>query len=339
MPTARSASPSIDLRILLRSIGQIVLQANAFTGAMLVAALALTDLRLACAALVGAAGANLTAVLTGAPRRDVEQGLHGFNGALAALVVVLFAPSALAIFTLVPLAATGAGLVQRAIRTPLAKWRQCPYSSPCLIATALWLPFVAAQHAGAVSIAIAPTLESFAPALLSGVAQTTFAHGAWAGALIVAGIAANAWDSVRSLLNGAIDKINAAVEFTIDLPGPKNINVNPPNIPHLASGGVTNGPTVAVVGDNFGGQEVVSPLDQLWDQMDKIYRAGQASVPVEAGVGAGSGSSSNNGAGRTRLVEGTLSIDKSGRAYIRGVAEDVYDGNERFEAAHGRMGG
>ncbi|AXK62840.1 urea transporter [Burkholderia sp. IDO3] len=204
MPTARSASPSIDLRILLRSIGQIVLQANAFTGAMLVAALALTDLRLACAALVGAAGANLTAVLTGAPRRDVEQGLHGFNGALAALVVVLFAPSALATLALVPLAATGAGLVQRAIRTPLAKWRQCPYSSPCLVATVLWLPFVAAQHAGAMSAATAPTLESFAPALLSGVAQTTFAQGAWAGALIVAGIAAASRRAAALALAGAL---------------------------------------------------------------------------------------------------------------------------------------
>ena len=204
MPTARSASPSIDLRILLRSIGQIVLQANAFTGVMLVAALALTDLRLACAALVGAAAANLTAVLTGAPRRDVEQGLHGFNGALAALVVVLFAPTAVATLVLVPLAAIGAGLVQRAIRTPLAKWRQCPYSSPCLVATALWLPFVAAQHTSAVPAATAPTFESFAPALLSGVAQTTFAQGAWAGALIVAGIAAASRRAAALALAGAI---------------------------------------------------------------------------------------------------------------------------------------
>ncbi|RQZ20940.1 urea transporter [Burkholderia sp. Bp9031] len=204
MPTARPASPSIDLRILLRGIGQIVLQANAFTGAMLVAALALTDLRLACAALVGAAAANLTAVLTGAPRRDVEQGLHGFNGALAALVAVLFAPVPLAALALVPLAAIGAALVQRAMRTPLAKWRQCPYSSPCLAATALWLPFVAAQHASDAAAGAALTLSSVAAALLSGVAQTTFAQGAWAGMLIVAGIAAASGRAAAFALGGAI---------------------------------------------------------------------------------------------------------------------------------------
>ncbi|WP_241288791.1 urea transporter [Burkholderia stabilis] len=206
MPTARPASPSIDLRILLRGIGQIVLQANAFTGAMLLAALALTDLRLACAALVGSAAASMTAVLTGAERRDVEQGLHGFNGALAALVAVLFAPHPLAALALMPLAAIGAALVQRAMRAPLARWRQCPYSSPCLAVTALWLPFVALQHASGATAGAALTLSfsSSGIALLSGVAQTTFAQGAWAGALIVAGIAAASRRAAAFAFCGAV---------------------------------------------------------------------------------------------------------------------------------------
>ncbi|RQS10279.1 urea transporter [Burkholderia sp. Bp8998] len=204
MPDTRIASPTIDLRILLRGIGQIVLQANAFTGAMLVAALALTDLRLACAALVGAAAGTLTAVLTGAPHPDVEQGLHGFNGALAALVVVLFAPTPLTALLLVPLAAIGAALVQRAMRTALAKWRQCPYSSPCLAATALWLPFVAVQHASGTAPAAPLLLDTFAAALLSGVAQTAFAQGAWAGVLIVAGIAIASRRTAAFALGGAI---------------------------------------------------------------------------------------------------------------------------------------
>ncbi|CAM2174746.1 Urea transporter [Burkholderia latens] len=204
MHTARSASPSVDLRTLLRSIGQIVLQANAFTGALLVAALALTDLRLACAALIGAAAANFTAVLTGAARRDVEQGLHGFNGALAALVAVLFARAPLAALLLAPLAATGAALVQRAMRAPLAKWRQCPYSSPCLAATALWLPLVAVQHAPGSGQGATFSLDTFAAALLSGVAQTTFAQGASAGALIVAGIAIASRRAAAFALGGAI---------------------------------------------------------------------------------------------------------------------------------------
>ncbi|KFG92813.1 urea transporter [Burkholderia paludis] len=204
MPTARSAPPSVDLRILLRGLGQIVLQANALTGALLLAALALTDLRLASAALVGSAAASMTAVLTGAERRDVEQGLHGFNGALAALIVVLYAPAALTAVVLVVPAAIGAALVQRAMRGPLAHWRQCPYSSPCLAVTALWLPFVALQHAGGVTAGPELTPAAAADALLSGVAQTTFAQGAWAGALIVAGIAAASRRAAAIALGGAL---------------------------------------------------------------------------------------------------------------------------------------
>lgn len=204
MPTARPASPSIDLRILLRGIGQIVLQANAFTGAMLLAALALTDVRLACAALIGSAAASMTAVLTGAERRDVEQGLHGFNGTLAALIAVLFAPYSLAALALIPLVAIGAALAQRAMRAPLARWRQCPYSSPCLAVTALWLPFVVQQHAGDGAVGAALTPSSVADALLSGVAQTTFAQGAWPGALIVAGIAVASRRAAAFALGGAV---------------------------------------------------------------------------------------------------------------------------------------
>lgn len=204
MPTARPASPSIDLRTLLRGIGQIALQANAVTGALLLAALALTDLRLASAALVGSAAASMTAVLTGTERRDVEQGLHGFNGALAALIAVLFAPSSLAAIALVPVVSIGAALVQRAMRVQLARWRQCPYSSPCLVITALWLSFVAPQHASDATAGAPLTLPSIGDALLSGIAQTTFAQGPWAGMLIVAGLAVASRRAAAFALGGAI---------------------------------------------------------------------------------------------------------------------------------------
>ncbi|KVD47223.1 urea transporter [Burkholderia sp. ABCPW 11] len=203
MPTARPASPPIDLRILLRGIGQVVLQANALTGTLLLAALALTDLRLACAALVGTAAASMTAVLTGAERRDVEQGLHGFNGALAALIAVLFAPHQLAAVALAPLVAIGAALVQRTMRGSLARWRQCPYSSPCLAVTALWFPFIALQQADGVTAGPLLTPACATDALLSGIAQTTFAQGAWAGALVVAGLAVASRRAAAFALGGA----------------------------------------------------------------------------------------------------------------------------------------
>ena len=36
-----------------------------------------------------------------------------------------------------------------------------------------------------------------------------------------------------------------------------------PKIPRFAQGGITSGPTLAMVGDNVGGREVIAPLDRL----------------------------------------------------------------------------
>lgn len=76
---------------------------------------------------------------------------------------------------------------------------------------------------------------------------------------VIEGIASNVWSAVKSLLNSAIDKINAALEFTISLPGP-DITVNPTNIPHLAKGGLVNKPTLALIGED--GPEAVVPLSK-----------------------------------------------------------------------------
>lgn len=56
------------------------------------------------------------------------------------------------------------------------------------------------------------------------------------GAGFVSDIAGKIWNAVKGMLNKAIDKINAALEFRIDTPGPGGININPPNIGHLAKG-------------------------------------------------------------------------------------------------------
>jgi hypothetical protein len=72
---------------------------------------------------------------------------------------------------------------------------------------------------------------------------------------LISGIAGNVWDAVKSLLNGAIDKINSALEFKISLPGP-DININTPDIPHLAKGTRNFGGGLALVGEQ--GPELVN---------------------------------------------------------------------------------
>jgi TP901 family phage tail tape measure protein len=165
-----------------------------------------------------------------------------------------------------------------------------------------------------------------------------FANGMKSAAGLIQGIASNVWNFVRGLLNGAIGSINAALEFTIDPPGPGTISINPPDIPKLASGAVISAPTMAWVGEGTE-SEAVTPLSELWATIDRVYKAGQrsaATVPAASSRDASSGSSS--GSSELRLVSGTLGIDPSGRAYIQGVAQEVVDGTDNYAGTLSRMG-
>jgi urea transporter len=200
---AASEAPSAALRTLLctllRSLGQIVLQANAFTGACLLAAWWLADPRLACAALTGAISANVSAILADTrdyPNRDDEilAGLHGFNGALAGLAAFSFIsdPGTAAAVTI--LAATGTAW----LLNPLSRWLRVRglgyFSSPCLIVTWLWLPTLASRSAPAGTVPmhamVADNALQWSSGLLAGVAQTGFASGWLPGLLVLGGIAA-----------------------------------------------------------------------------------------------------------------------------------------------------
>lgn len=69
---------------------------------------------------------------------------------------------------------------------------------------------------------------------------------------------------VNSAITGFNKIIKAFNETKNSIPlGSKIPNI--PQIPALAKGGITNGPTLALIGDNPGGKEVVSPLDKLQD--------------------------------------------------------------------------
>lgn len=69
-----------------------------------------------------------------------------------------------------------------------------------------------------------------------------------------AGIASAIWGELKSVLNSVLPH-----SLSINK-GP--IHVNVPLFPYLAHGGVTDGPMLANIGDNPGGQEAVVPLDK-----------------------------------------------------------------------------
>ncbi|MEM5452940.1 urea transporter [Paraburkholderia guartelaensis] len=217
--TARTADTAA-VGALLRSLGQIVLQAHAGTGACLLAALALTDWRLAFAALLGAAAANVCSVVAGHANAAIRDGLAGFNGALAALAAFTFVGDAGTAAALALIAGGASAWIAGPLDRHLARARLGLYSVPCLIATWIWLPLHPGSAPVASAIAAAPLAPRGTPlaaaahaaaGVLSGLAQTTFASGAAAGLCVLAGLS---WSSRRA---AAYALGGAALASTLEL--------------------------------------------------------------------------------------------------------------------------
>ena len=191
MHAASTEARSAALRTLLRSLGQIVLQPNAFTGACLLGAWLLDDPRLACAALMGAVAANVSAVLAGYREDETRAGLHGFNGALAGLAAFSFIADNATATAVAILAGTATAWLLEPWSRLLRARGLGVFSSPCLIVSWLWLPFGAAgTQPASVAAPHASNALQWSAGLLAGFAQTGFASNALAGLLVLVGIAA-----------------------------------------------------------------------------------------------------------------------------------------------------
>ena len=125
---------------LLRSLGQVVLQAHAGTGACLLAALALTDSRLALAALLGAAAAHVCALVAGHAQASIRDGFAGYNGALAALAAYTFIGDANTAAAIALIAGGASAWIAEPLSRRLLRARLALYSAPWLVATWIWLP-------------------------------------------------------------------------------------------------------------------------------------------------------------------------------------------------------
>lgn len=106
---------------------------------------------------------------------------------------------------------------------------------------------------------------------------------AWEGVKeIFSGVIGSLEEIFKGVINGIIGIANSFIRFwnSIELKVPEvtipfvgkvgGFSIQVPqldDIPMLAKGGITNGPMHAIIGDNPGGREVVSPLDDLMEMI------------------------------------------------------------------------
>ena len=94
---------------------------------------------------------------------------------------------------------------------------------------------------------------------------------------------------IESIINLAIDRINSAIDWVNKYkPGKDFKHVGHVDLPELASGGIVNAATVALIGEGRSPEAVV-PLDKLWAQMEKMNAQQAAGSNVVINVTAAPG--------------------------------------------------
>ncbi|WP_309129481.1 hypothetical protein [Microbacterium sp.] len=110
----------------------------------------------------------------------------------------------------------------------------------------------------------------------------------------VAQVVKDIWNGIigwiESGINGAIDLINGMIDGVNLVGGAFGVNIEHighVSLPKLATGGVTSGPMVAMIGDNPGGREVVQPLSSLRSDRQADIRAAVRAAVLELRGGGG----------------------------------------------------
>lgn len=162
----------------LRGIGQVMLQNNSYAGLLFLIGIFWNSRLFGFAALVGTIMSTATAWLMGADRRQLQEGLFGYNGALVAIALLTFLrPDALA-WGYVILAAVCSTVLMAALMRLLSAWQVPALTAPFVLTTLIFL-LACARFGRFHSTGILPT---------AGLPKAATVEGVVTGATILQGL-------------------------------------------------------------------------------------------------------------------------------------------------------
>ena len=192
---------------LLRGAGQVMFQGSAWTGLLFLCGIAWGAWNagrpeIFFGALLGLAAGTVTACLLGAPRGEVEEGLHGYNGILVGCALPLFLEGGPVCWFLIVLGAMFSTVIMMAVSNVFRSWKVSAMTGPFVFAT--WFILLASYSFSGFDAAALPhpslpalpqdavsffSAESLMLSSLSGVSQVFLINDPVTGILFLAGLA------------------------------------------------------------------------------------------------------------------------------------------------------
>ena len=192
---------------LLRGAGQVMFQGSAWTGLLFLCGIAwgawnAGRSEIFFGALLGLAAGTVTACLLGAPRGEVEEGLHGYNGILVGCALPVFLEGGPVCWFLIVLGAMFSTVIMMAVSNVFRSWKVSAMTGPFVFAT--WFILLASYSFSGFDAAALPhpslpalpqdavsffSAESLMLSSLSGVSQVFLINDPVTGILFLAGLA------------------------------------------------------------------------------------------------------------------------------------------------------
>lgn len=223
--------------ILLRGAGQVMFQDSAWTGTFFLAGIACGAWRsgmpeMFFGALLGLAAGTLAAFVLGAPRKDIEAGLHGYNGILTGCALPVFFGGGAVVWALIAAGAFFSTVVMLGVSRLLRSWKVSAVTGPFVFVTWTILlasysfahiritglphPVLPEQAAGAEPV-VAGTSAILA-ACLNGVSQVFLLEDWAAGLLFLLGLAGSSLPAAVFAWGGSLTAVAVAVFLGADGP-------------------------------------------------------------------------------------------------------------------------
>lgn len=214
------------VRTLLRGAGQVMFQNSPWTGLLFLCGIAWGAWRagrpeIAVGALAGLCAGTLAACLLGAPREEIEEGLHGYNGILVGCALPVFLENGPVCWIMVVAGAFFSTVIMMAVSRVFLSWKVSAMTGPFVFTT--WFILLASYSFSGFSAAGLPHpalpspqpdmlsfsgFDMFFHASLTGISQVFLIDDAVTGALFLAGLAVG---SLSAALYGWIGSLVAMI--------------------------------------------------------------------------------------------------------------------------------
>lgn len=194
-----SAARAVD--VILRGVGQVMLQDNAWAGLLFCVAIFWNSPLFGAAALLGTAAGTVTARVLSFDRAQLRAGVHGFNGALTGVALLYFLQPDALTWIAVAFAAACTSVLLEAVSAVVRRWKLKPLTVPFVLVS--WCVFLAAARFGRLhATSLLPAaglphgiavegvvgLSTLSEGLFKGVAEVFFQDNLVSGVLFTLGL-------------------------------------------------------------------------------------------------------------------------------------------------------